>query len=120
MNYDVKKVDAVVIYMVEFTSELPKSGKLILRLNGLMGESDAFNFNSKTASTEANKLIYKVSNRDIGEVRQDSQLLFRNQFTQRNLFLKLKLATILYDDEERPELTMKSFKVTDSEGNNYL
>ena len=71
INYEVKKLDAIVDYTIEFANELPaqSDAKVALRLNGMLGESELFTFGKQTASLEKGKSIYKVSNVNLGEVR---------------------------------------------------
>lgn len=71
IDYLIKKLDATIDYRIEFSSDLPRDGKLLLRLNGTFGRSDVLRFSSMTApiNKEINDLLFKVSAKDCGEVK---------------------------------------------------
>jgi hypothetical protein len=72
VDYDVKPVDQEEEYEIEFesrTGEMPKNGKVILRLNGTADDSEVFNFTEKTETARKDsKLHFKIKNKDIGDV----------------------------------------------------
>ncbi len=72
IDYEIKDSNAQEEFTIEFESksdELPKNGKIVLKLNGSSGESEVYNFSKKTESTESeNKLLFKIKSKDIGEV----------------------------------------------------
>lgn len=80
IDYEVKE-NIPEVYIVEFisrTDQLPKSGKIILRLNGTSGDSEAFNITERTETlNKDHNLIFKLKNKDIGDV---STLFLNVQF----------------------------------------
>jgi hypothetical protein len=72
VDYETKSSSKVEEYLIEFdsrTDEMPKNGKIILRLNGTATDSDVFNFTEKTETADKeNKLLFKIKSRDIGDV----------------------------------------------------
>ncbi|RNA44287.1 hypothetical protein BpHYR1_030422, partial [Brachionus plicatilis] len=98
INYDIRDYDEQFDYRVEFSDAFPQSAKVFVRLTGTNGESIEFEFSEKSKSTNADNLIYDVTNFDIGEI---------------------KYATILYEDKSG-DYDLKHLKITDPDGNNYL
>lgn len=98
VNYDIRDYDEQCDYRVEFAEAIPNSGKILLRLTGINGESNEFQLNEKTKSADSNRTIFDVTNVDIGEI---------------------KYATILYEDK-LGEYDLNSFKIIDPDGYNYL
>jgi hypothetical protein len=68
VDYDIKDREEDVNYQIQFSSEMPESGRLILRLTGILGESDVFHFSHSTKSDPDNKLLYKFTSLHVGEV----------------------------------------------------
>ena len=68
--YEIKKIDATIDYKVEFSSDLPISGNLVIRLNGSFGRSETFKFNRFTRpdDREENDLLFTINSKDVGEV----------------------------------------------------
>ncbi len=55
--------------MVDFNSKMPKTGKLVLRLNGAFGESEVFKFDGATKPIDdTNKLSFSIVTKDVGKV----------------------------------------------------
>ena len=70
VDYDVKQMDASVDYKIEFSTDLPDVGKLIIRLNGVFGRSEVYKFSRYTEpiDREANELLFSFCSRDCGQV----------------------------------------------------
>lgn len=98
INYDIRDYDEQCDYRVEFSDAFAESARIILRLTGINGESNEFEFSNKIKSTDDNGLIYDVTNFDIGEI---------------------KYATIFLEDKSG-DYDLKHIKITDPDGNNYL
>ena len=98
VNYDIRDYDDQCDYRVQFSDPIPSTGKIFLRLTGINGESNEFEFNENTKSDDLNRTIFDVTNVDIGEI---------------------KYACILYEDKSG-EYDLKSFKIIDPDGFNYL
>ena len=70
VNYSIKKVDANLLYKIEFSTDLPKYGKIILRVNGSFGRSEVFAFSRSTQTlSEDNDLLFGMNMKDVGEVK---------------------------------------------------
>lgn len=68
VNYEIKDGEADADYAIKFGSNLPESGRLIVRLTGNMGESTVLHFSNKTKSIESDPHTFKFTNKDIGDV----------------------------------------------------
>jgi hypothetical protein len=67
IDYRIKKLDVNCTYKIEFTSSLPSSGKLMMRITGAFSRSDIFDFNRYSIDDESN-LSYSITSKDLGEV----------------------------------------------------
>lgn len=69
INYDLKKQDNLNDYKIEFSSELPKTGRILLCLHGIYGQSEVFKFSNDTEPIDnENKLTFQIKCKEIGEV----------------------------------------------------
>lgn len=69
INYDVKDLQDQFKYELEFGSELPHSGRLIVNLFSEAGENVSFSFDKKTKSIDDdNPLVFSISNKEIKNV----------------------------------------------------
>ena len=72
VDYQIKDAHLQEPFTIQFSSrtgDLPRNGKLIVKLNGTGGESEVFSFTDKTERSDENNLEFKIKNRDIGDVR---------------------------------------------------
>jgi hypothetical protein len=99
IDYQIKPIDRLVEYKVEFYSDLPANGRLTITLFGLLRQSKPFSFTNKKKSKDQNN-IHKISSIEIGEI---------------------KYALLNFDDNiQNKEYYLKGFKVIDEEnGLNY-
>lgn len=98
INYQIKPIDKMIEYKVEFFSNLPANGRLRITLFGLLGQSQPFSFKNKIKSNDPKK--FKILNKEIGQI---------------------KYVLLNYDDNSRNnEYYLKAFKVVDEQnGLNY-
>ncbi len=70
INYDIKPLDRLIEYKVEFLSDLPIDGRLTLHFLGSLGQSVPISFSNKAKNADPNKkLQFKLKNNDIGEIK---------------------------------------------------
>jgi len=102
IDYAIKKLDASINYRVEFSSDLPVYGKLLMRLNGSFGRSDVLRFHHKTQpiDREENDLLFKVNTKDCGD---------------------LSNVSVVYEETEgrAREIQLTTFKVVNADGHVY-
>jgi len=60
IDYDIKNQDEIIDYKIEFFSELPKTGKLLIGLTGVYGQSEILKLSngSEPLDFDENKLVY--------------------------------------------------------------
>jgi hypothetical protein len=70
IDYDITNQDEIIDYKIEFFSELPKTGKLLIGLTGVYGQSEILKLSngSEPLDFDENKLVYPVQFKQIGEV----------------------------------------------------
>ena len=68
VQYAIKDFEVDSDYKIKFSSSLPESGRLIIRLTGTLLETGVFHFSSKTKSVESNPLLFLFTAVDIGDV----------------------------------------------------
>ena len=72
INYDLKKQNNYNDYKIEFLSELPKTGNLMLCIHGIYGQSEIFKFNNDTEPVDIeNKSTFQIKCKEIGEVSKN-------------------------------------------------
>ncbi len=102
IDYTIKKLDASINYRIEFSSDMPVYGKLLLRLNGSFGSSDVLRFNQNTQpiDRDQNDLLFKVNTKDCGALTNVS---------------------VVYEETEgrARELQLTTFKIMDAKGHVY-
>ena len=69
VDYELKKQDNLNDYKIEFLSELPKTGRILLCMYGVYGQSEIFKFSDDTEPIDnENKLTFQIKCKEIGEV----------------------------------------------------
>lgn len=100
VSYEIKDGEADADYSLRFGAALPETGRIVVRITGALGQTGVFHFSNKTKSAEDEPLLFRFTNKDVGDIKHVS---------------------VLYDNKEskNSEYNLQTFQIENPDGNTY-